>query len=63
MMKPGKYHPKRYKNKDIFIFERVKGAIIEHCCFLTCPKLQLFMVQDDQNEYYNFCSRKTSLLI
>ena len=63
MMKPGKYNLKRYKNKDLFIFERVKGAIIEQCCFITCPKLQLFMIQDDQNEYYNFCSRITSLLI
>ena len=63
MMKPGKYQLKRHKNEGLFIFERVKGAIIEQCCFITCPKLQLFMIQDDQNEYYNFCSRITSLLI
>ena len=63
MMKPGKYNLKRHKNKDLFMFERVKGAIIEQCCIITCPKLQLFMIQDDQNEYYNFASWITSLLI
>ena len=54
MMKPGKYHLKRYKNKDLFIFERVKGAIIEQCCFITCPKLQVFMIQDDKTNIIIF---------
>ena len=42
MMKPGKYNLKRYKNKDLFIFERVKSAIIEQCCFITCHEVTTF---------------------
>ena len=42
MMKPEKYELKRHKNEGLFIFQRVKGAVIEQCFFITFPEVTTF---------------------